>query len=210
MSRSTPFRAVAFDLGGVLVDVDHGAPARHLGLPAAAVEAAFFGRGRHDDVTVGVLGGDGFLLAAAAELAVPVEAARMAWRNMVALRPGATTVVDRLSASSGVQLAIWSNTDPEHIAHLRGVFPAALSQATQVVSCEVGAKKPETDFYETALAALGALPSEVLFFDDREENVDSALGLGIAAVRVRTLEEVVRALEERDVIAPLARRPRTD
>ncbi len=49
-------------------------------------------------------------------------------------------------------------------------------------SYEVGARKPEARYYERVLARTGLAPHELLFVDDREENVDAARTLGLPAV----------------------------
>lgn len=50
-----------------------------------------------------------------------------------------------------------------------------------VASCHLGARKPETAFYERLLERLACGPDEVLFVDDREVNVEGAREAGIAA-----------------------------
>ena len=51
-----------------------------------------------------------------------------------------------------------------------------------VFSCDTGVCKPEAEIYRRCLLALGAHPSEVLFFDDREPNVRAAEALGLHAI----------------------------
>ena len=46
-------------------------------------------------------------------------------------------------------------------------------------SHEVGMRKPNTNIYEFVLKAQGLQPKEVLFIDDREDNVEAAQELGI-------------------------------
>ena len=52
-----------------------------------------------------------------------------------------------------------------------------------VLSCEVGAAKPDPAIYGLALERAGAGPEEALFVDDAEVNVAAARGLGLAAHR---------------------------
>jgi putative hydrolase of the HAD superfamily len=49
-------------------------------------------------------------------------------------------------------------------------------------SAELGYAKPDAEFFTAALAALGAPPSQVLFIDDREENVAAARACGLHGV----------------------------
>ena len=48
-------------------------------------------------------------------------------------------------------------------------------------SCELGAVKPESAFFDRALHLIGARPEEVLFVDDSLPNVEGARANGLAA-----------------------------
>jgi putative hydrolase of the HAD superfamily len=49
------------------------------------------------------------------------------------------------------------------------------------VSAELGRDKWEPEFWEAVIASLGVLPEEILFFDDKQKNVDAARASGIQA-----------------------------
>lgn len=66
-----------------------------------------------------------------------------------------------------------------------------------VLSCEHGLLKPELEIYELAMDAAGVLPSEALFVDDVQANVDGALRAGMASFRF-TGEAEFEAVLERD------------
>lgn len=46
-------------------------------------------------------------------------------------------------------------------------------------SCAVGYRKPEAEFYQHAAAELGLPPEQCLFIDDKPENVEAAIGIGM-------------------------------
>lgn len=48
-------------------------------------------------------------------------------------------------------------------------------------SCEVGAAKPDPAYFTGVLESLGHGPAGVVFVDDREDNVEAAASVGIAA-----------------------------
>ncbi len=60
-------------------------------------------------------------------------------------------------------------------------------------SCEIGHKKPAKEYYEFILDKMksekGILPGEILFFDDRKDNVEQAKKLGINAYLYQGFEE---------------------
>ena len=53
-----------------------------------------------------------------------------------------------------------------------------------VLSCEVGAAKPDPVIFEVALARLGVAAEDTLFVDDQQAFCDAAAALGIRAVRI--------------------------
>jgi putative hydrolase of the HAD superfamily len=57
-----------------------------------------------------------------------------------------------------------------------------------LLSCEVGAVKPEPAFYQEALRRLGCAPEEVAFFDDLPEFVQAANALGLRGHLFTTAE----------------------
>ncbi|MBD0669573.1 HAD family hydrolase [Streptomyces sp. CBMA156] len=67
--------------------------------------------------------------------------------------------------------------------------------ADEVVNSSlVGSAKPDRRIYEIAAERAGASPERCLFVDDRQENVDAAVALGMTGVRYRGPEDLRRAL----------------
>jgi putative hydrolase of the HAD superfamily len=56
-------------------------------------------------------------------------------------------------------------------------------------SCDVRLAKPEPEIFLHTLAGLGEEPGDVLFLDDRQENIDAGLALGIQSIRYRSPEQ---------------------
>jgi putative hydrolase of the HAD superfamily len=71
------------------------------------------------------------------------------------------------------------------------------------LSFEVGAAKPEPAIYLGCLESLGVEPGEAFFVDDRRENVEAALALGIEAVLFQGEDRLAAELERRGVDWPL-------
>jgi FMN phosphatase YigB (HAD superfamily) len=176
-------RVVAFDLGGVVVDVDFTALAA-LG-PRDVVERAFFvGAGdRHDRLTVGAVSGDDYVAEVAADLGVDVDVVRTAWASVVRFSPGGQQLIAEVAAR--VPVAIWSNTDPIHWSVLSSSLQLAFDLAP---SFALGAMKPQPAYFKRALARLPA-DVEVFFVDDRADNVDAAIAAGVSAQVVRGVEQ---------------------
>lgn len=183
-------KIVAFDLGGVLVDVEIAKLAARLGRPADECDAAFFGGGLHDDVTIGAVDGDAFVAEAARRLGCAPALARDAWACFVEAMPGADALVRALT----VPCVAWSNTDPVHWARIAEQLPSLCGAAQRCSSFHVGAAKPDASYYQRAVAVLGLRPDEILFVDDRAENVAAARAHGVDARHVRGVAEARAAI----------------
>jgi FMN phosphatase YigB (HAD superfamily) len=191
MSPNEP--VVAFDLGGVLVDVDK----RHLAMLGApdVVDRGFHGP-HHDAATVGDLDEDGFARAIVAALnsdgvTVDVAAAHALWARVVSFRPGATALLAACAARTTTH--VWSNTDPIHWRVLGPAIDGVVAHAAS--SFRVRAAKPDPRFYRLALA--GIAPERVLFLDDRADNVAAARALGIDAVVCTSVDDARAHLRAR-------------
>jgi putative hydrolase of the HAD superfamily len=60
-----------------------------------------------------------------------------------------------------------------------------------VLSCEIGAAKPDARIYMTAVERLGVLPTEVLFVDDQEKWLPSAQAFGMHTIHATNPQQIV-------------------
>ncbi|NHC46320.1 HAD-IA family hydrolase [Motilibacter aurantiacus] len=81
----------------------------------------------------------------------------------------------------GVRLGLLSNA-PAAIARRLEEQPWTQALHAMTFSCDIPAAKPDPAAYTAALDALGAAAEDVVFVDDRAENVEGARALGITAV----------------------------
>jgi putative hydrolase of the HAD superfamily len=89
------------------------------------------------------------------------------------------------------RIALLSNTDPIHVAHIEATYPFVRHFHTRVYSCRVGLSKPSPAIYHHTLREVGALPNEAVFIDDLRENVLGAATLGIDAFHFVSPEELL-------------------
>jgi putative hydrolase of the HAD superfamily len=185
---SSPDIVVAFDLGGVVVDVDLSVLLA-LGTKDR-VDAAFFGHDRHERLSVGGLSGAAFCAEVGADLDLSADDVADCWRRVVRFSPGGLELIEATARRQPV--AIWSNTDPLHWSVLG---PELTSLATAVSpSFLVGHMKPAAAYFTRACADLGVQRRQVLFIDDRADNVDAARDVGINAVVVRGVDAARAAI----------------
>jgi len=93
-------------------------------------------------------------------------------------------------SEAGVKTALLSNMMSDMAVHARQEF-SWLDQLTfQVLSCQVRLVKPGRAIYEHCLKGLSVKPSETLFVDDSEVNVQAARALGIMSIRFRSMAQL--------------------
>jgi putative hydrolase of the HAD superfamily len=96
------------------------------------------------------------------------------------------------AAERGYRLAILSNA-PVDLADALDHIPWLASFEARFFSCRLRLSKPDPAIYRAVLDHLAAMPEDVVFFDDRRDNVDAAARLGIRA-HVFTSPEQIDAL----------------
>lgn len=88
-----------------------------------------------------------------------------------------------------------TNTNATHQAVWQPLYATSLALFKQIfISSELGLRKPSSDIYHYVCRALSIKPENMLFFDDREENITTASELGFHTVLVQSEQDVVRAL----------------
>ncbi|NQV56990.1 MAG: HAD-IA family hydrolase [Rhodospirillales bacterium] len=197
MSETKLPQCVMFDLGGVIIDVDMGSVVS--GLSAGSVDTslaeAWYATAAIDEFEKGKISTSQFGRAMVAELGLDCSAEQFMDRFLNCNRglfPGAENLLDRLSALTHV--ACFSNTNEVHWASLCDELKIDKYFATKILSFELGERKPGLAAYNSAAKCLPFPPQEVVFFDDRPENVATAKQAGFDAHRVYGPEAVMEIL----------------
>ena len=81
----------------------------------------------------------------------------------------------------GLRAVVFSNILPASAAKIREIAGYDGFDA-EVLSCEVGFKKPDPAIYQKALDAAQCLPKECIFIDDKEPNLVPARALGMTTI----------------------------
>jgi len=205
MARRLRQRWIAFDLGGVLFDIDvdryFDGAARDFSVAREAVARATFDAGCWPLAERGYLDGPSFLGAVLVRLGQPAGAAevdrlRRCWNAILTLRPGVPMLLARLARPA----VAWSNTDPEHAATIAALLAPPCDWSRSTLSCAIRVEKPNPDFYQQALARLAATPAQVCYVDDRSDNVAAAVALGIDGFVASSLGGVHSGLAARGLL----------
>jgi putative hydrolase of the HAD superfamily len=179
---------VLFDYGGVISQPqpeEHRAVlARASGGPAADFEAAYW-RYRLD-YDRAVLDVTAYWQQVAADLGRSytgteiAELSRLDSISWMTLQRGTVELITGLAAA-GQRLALLSNA-PADVAEAVQALPVAGYFEHLVFSCALKSAKPDPECFQATLALLDAEPGDVVFLDDRAENVAGAAALGIRSV----------------------------
>jgi glucose-1-phosphatase len=95
------------------------------------------------------------------------------------------------------RLALLSNTDPIHVAHMESTFSFFKYFPVRIYSNVVGLSKPKPAIYQEALRASKVKSNEAVYIDDLEENVAAAKALGMIGIHLPVptgLPEALRAV----------------
>ena len=101
--------------------------------------------------------------------------------------PSSIELVHRLRAA-GYGVHLGTNQERHRATYMRSELGYDDLFDVSCYSWELGAVKPEPAYFERALERIGAAAHEVLFVDDRLDNVESARSVGLAGVHWTFLE----------------------
>jgi FMN phosphatase YigB (HAD superfamily) len=189
---------MAFDLGNVLVKVDHGRFCRRLAevvdLPAQEVYAAIFASNLEPGFDTGRLSSREFyqeiLQLFRLTLSYP-DFCRL-WNEIFEPQEGMEVVVDHLKAR--YPLFMVSNTNSLHFHYIREHFPIVRHFSLCILSFEVGSRKPEAGIYQALISRAGQVPERILFLDDKPPFVEAARSHGLVAWQFASPKELKRRL----------------
>jgi putative hydrolase of the HAD superfamily len=201
---ASAFRAVIFDLGGVVLDSPLHAIARYeadLGIPAGHINRVVVATGpggawsRLERGEVGMAEFAPAFERECSDAGHAISAAEMMARIAAASgpRPAMVRAIRALRAKGLAVAALtnnWANPREEEralTADLRREFDAF------VESSVVGMRKPDPRIYLHVCAALRVDPKEAIFLDDIGSNLKAARALGMTTIKV---EEPGAALAE--------------
>lgn len=97
----------------------------------------------------------------------------------------------------GIKIIVLSNNFPERTRNYRQRFPEMFSVIDeQYFSWETGNIKPNPEAITQILEKHDHLPSEYIYFDDSDENLETAAKLGVVTHKYQGIADVKRFLQE--------------
>jgi FMN phosphatase YigB (HAD superfamily) len=183
---------IFFDLGGVLVDVDH-ARAEEAWVSAGSADCSLVSALVHSGAKTagdrGEITEDGMCARVSEFCGIPLtrEALRTFWGGVVSWRAFVPDLLQRLRVPYGVL----SNIDPVH-AFVLGSLPGA---CPVLYSFDLGVVKPHRDAFDQAVQRCGVEATRIGYLDDRLENVEGAQRAGMQARHVTDWNGIQKALD---------------
>jgi HAD superfamily hydrolase (TIGR01509 family) len=93
-------------------------------------------------------------------------------------------------------LALLSNTDPLHVAHMESTYEFFHFFPTRIYSCSVGASKPDPLIYRRALKACEVQADKAVYIDDVRCYAEAARRLGMTAIVFQSTEQLHAELRQ--------------
>lgn len=88
------------------------------------------------------------------------------------------------------RLALLSNTDPIHVAHLESSYDFMRYFPARIYSCGVGSSKPNPLIYREALRACKVNAEEAVYIDDVPAYAEAARRLGMTGIVFQSPEQL--------------------
>ncbi|MFF7296765.1 HAD-IA family hydrolase [Streptomyces sp. NPDC008265] len=195
-------KAVLFDMFGVIARVQSSRSKAVLERTAGGDRDRFWAaywseRPAYDR---GEVTGPGYWQAVFARLGAPLDA-RLTEELTAAdlaswseVDPNAVELLGRL-ADRGHVLGLLSNIPEDLAVHYEASHPWLARFTVRGLSCRIGSAKPEPAAYAWCVRELGLAPEEILFVDDRAENVHAAERLGLRGHVFTSVERLRDLLE---------------
>ena len=194
------FRAILFDIGRVLVGVDvsrvSGGLTAGPSLSPSELWFALENDPRWPDWQEGRISPRDWYLHVSQRLRVALSFEQFAevWNRAIAPEPILDEAfLERLAKR--YRLALLSNTDPIHVAHLESTFAFFRLFPVRIYSCTVGARKPNPLIYREALRACKVPASQAVYIDDIPAYVQAARVLGISGIHFQSKEQLLGDLQ---------------
>ncbi len=96
---------------------------------------------------------------------------------------------------NGYKVYLLSNYSKSHFTQCKEFFKFLPHVDGGVISYELNYVKPEPQIYEALISKYNINPSQAVFLDDLQENLEGAKPFGFYTIQVRSYEEMIQELQ---------------
>ncbi len=191
-------RAIVFDLGNVLIDIDFMRCVdywrRRAAVPAAQIMARFRTDRHYEAFERGHLPAEAYFGILRRQLGLDLAGEDMTagWNRIIrGEKPGVRKWLLKLKVyyplyvltnTNEVHAVEWGARHQDLLQHFNGLF----------VSSRMGCRKPDAEAYQQVIEGIDVPAAQIVFLDDTLENVEGALAVGMRAVHVRGPHDVAQ------------------
>jgi len=189
-------RALLFDLGNVLIDIDFYRCARlwadRSGVPAETLASRFRIDEAYRAFECGRMPPSAYYESLRRQLGIDLtdDEMRTGWQAIIRdEKPGIRDCLHTLACQ--YPLYVLTNTNAEHESVWGETHQTLLSLFQELfVSSRMGCRKPDVATYQKVAHTIGLPCSRIMFFDDAEENIRGAVKAGMPAIQVRNVDTI--------------------
>jgi len=129
----------------------------------------------------------------------------VSYQSFVALQPPFVPIAPMVELQAtlqrnGLPTFIFSNTNELAVNHIRRVFPFFAGFDGYILSYEHGAMKPEAKLYEVVEERSGCRGGEILYLDDRPENIEAGAARGWQVILQESPEKSREAVRKMGIL----------
>lgn len=195
-------RALLFDLGGVVIDLDFGRAFRlwasRAGCDPRMIEERFVVDDAYELHERGEIQASEYFASLRQNIGIDLSDSDFTegWNDIyLGAIPGMVEVLS--IAQRHLPLFAFTNSNPTHQSVWEVRYANELkSFHTIFVSSDLGFRKPDPESFHLVSERIGSRPSEILFFDDGPTNVEGARLAGMQSVLVSSIDDVRRELAQ--------------
>ena len=184
MSRE--IKNIIFDLGNTLVFFDHnlfysGIASHEKRFSTKEFQSYILENSLMDMIALGKLSGEDFYagLKKKFDFSISYESFLKYYCGIFWENKPMTSLLHVLFKEKHYNLILLSNTDRYHIDYVMKEFPYLDEFKQRIFSFEAGYLKPSDSIFETLFRKYNIVPSETLYVDDMEDNINAGKKLGL-------------------------------
>jgi putative hydrolase of the HAD superfamily len=169
-----------FDIGGVLIDCNNAfkQASIDLNIPHKVIDSTFDVYDR--EITLGEITPQELYLNCLKDNNLTVDISynfMLSWISDYIVNKSTHDLVKELATE--YQVGLFSNIYKGMVPELikRGYLPS-VTYSYQFLSCDMGLQKPDEEAYKAVMKKVNVPANQILFVDDKQENLDTARSLG--------------------------------
>ncbi len=194
--HAADIKALVFDLGNVLIDIDFmgcvGYWSRRTHVPPAKIIERFRIDQHYEAFERGHLSPASYFDILRRQLGLKLDDSEMAagWNRIIrGEKPGIRTCI--LELKPYYPLYVLTNTNAIHVVAWKAKHRGLLQHFSHVyISSAMGCRKPDAAVYQRVIADLGMPACQIAFMDDAPENVAGAKAVGMQALHVKEPDDI--------------------